>query len=79
MIKVLKPGSDCYVVLPGKPDPIPAKVLAVKVGMGGAIKYQAAWWSDGSRSQEWLHECEVAADRQPDKLQQIGFLPTPDR
>lgn len=28
---------------------------------GGQLSYLLVWWSDGKRSDEWLHESELAA------------------
>ena len=38
---------------------IEATVMWVRLGAGLEVSYLVAWWSNGERKEEWVHDFEV--------------------
>lgn len=47
-----------------------ARITAVEIRESGAVRYEVAWWVNGSRSTAWVDDCEVSG---ADGMVQIGF------
>lgn len=72
ILRVLAPGSDCYVAHGSPQGGLVGKILQICLEPGNRIRYQVAWFDGPTRRCEWLEAFEVhPSDLQPARL--VGF------
>jgi hypothetical protein len=70
-LQILDVGMS--VAIGGDPEPIPAMITAVEIGLGRVVRYRVAWWNGRCRSEEMLNADEILIPP-PTPTQKIGFL-----